>query len=821
MRIKPTLRSLTSRRSPSSRRAVLRLETLEDRTLPSTLAVLNLSDTGVAGDGSLRGEITAAQAGDTIVFKSGLSGTITLASEIAIHSDLTITGPGASQLTISGNNASRVFDVSGGTVTLTGLTIAGGLATSSAPNGSKGGAIYHGGGTLNLSGDVFSGNMANGTNAGDLGFGGAILNASGATLSVTASTFTGNVATGLGKGRGGAVYNQGTATVTSSTFTNNQALGGTSGNSISSGGSGGALADRGAGDVPATLTVTGSTFTDNLAQGGTGTAGAGGAIWLLWATASGNTVVTDSVVVTNSTFTGNRAEGGSGDVGQGGEGIGGAILVSSNGASVAAGDLLAVSTLSVTACTFTNNEADGGGGGGHGSGGAIYTNGDLANSTVSSSTFTGNQARGGDAGGTDHSSIGSDGLAFGGAIGTGAGGSLSVTRSWFAGNLARGGAGSDAWGGAIANFAQANPTAGADQADSSVTISQTTFTDNQAVGGNASSGNGGNAYGGALFNGGTAVFGSTATFALKMNVSDSLLRHNQAIGGTGSTGNNGGNATGGGLFNGLGAAPEVPTATLSNTTIVNNKATGGAAGTGGTAGQGSGGDVSSTGILHTESDAPYLSAQELAVQALYLDALGRPGSKAELDGWLAGLPANATALGTAIAAGIEGSPEAEDHLVKGWYRTYLGRSADGTEELCWVNMLQAGQSEAQVLGNILASDEYFNRAQPGTADTFTPNEHFVASVFASLINPGSTPNPGSLEATNLGNALSAGTITRQQVALLFLQPPELRQRQIAGYYSTLLHRAGSASEVSGWMADLDLHSIRVGIEASPEFFANG
>src|SRR5215469_18761840 len=60
---------------PPGRRCVLWLEALEDRTVPSTLTVTNLLDSGA---GSLRGQITAAAAGDTIVFASGLSGTITL-----------------------------------------------------------------------------------------------------------------------------------------------------------------------------------------------------------------------------------------------------------------------------------------------------------------------------------------------------------------------------------------------------------------------------------------------------------------------------------------------------------------------------------------------------------------------------------------------------------------------------------------------------------------------------------------------------------------------------------------------------------------------
>ena len=89
-------------------RVQLRLEALENRCVPSTLTVLNINDSGA---GSLRADIAAAHSGDTIAFAPSLVGqTITLTSgELLVNKNLTITGPGAGKLTVSGGGSSRVL----------------------------------------------------------------------------------------------------------------------------------------------------------------------------------------------------------------------------------------------------------------------------------------------------------------------------------------------------------------------------------------------------------------------------------------------------------------------------------------------------------------------------------------------------------------------------------------------------------------------------------------------------------------------------------------------------------------------------------------
>ena len=130
------------------------LESLEERTVPST--VTNLLD---SGPGSLRDAIANTAAGGTVDFQPGLTGTITLTSgELAINNDLTITGPGAGVITVSGNESSRVFDLtsSTATVSLSGLLIADGAAQNGA-------GVYIAGGVVTITNCALDFNQATGT----------------------------------------------------------------------------------------------------------------------------------------------------------------------------------------------------------------------------------------------------------------------------------------------------------------------------------------------------------------------------------------------------------------------------------------------------------------------------------------------------------------------------------------------------------------------------------------------------------------------------------------------------------------------------------
>jgi hypothetical protein len=274
------------------------LEGLEDRALPSTLTVLNLNDHGA---GSLREKLARAQDGDTIAFDEALSGgTITLTSgELRVSQSVAIQGPGADLLSISGDHASRVFEILPEVdAAISGLTVTNGLAN--APG--SGVNLVGGGGlfvaptaTLTLTGSVVTGNIGNSTSATAgtprlvAGTGGGIFNAGTLTLiddlisNNTANTGSAlDVIGGQVNASGGGLFNRRGATLTmvDTAVMNNTANAGAS--SFLTDAEGGGIVSSG------TLSLTDVTVSGNIANAGAvtadrfaTTAGAGGGLMIM------------------------------------------------------------------------------------------------------------------------------------------------------------------------------------------------------------------------------------------------------------------------------------------------------------------------------------------------------------------------------------------------------------------------------------------------------------------------------------------------------------------------------------------------------------
>ena len=282
-------------------------EVLESRQLlagPTTYLVNSIGDAGVGSGntGDLRYAITQANAnsnpaGSQIQFDPTVFSTpqtITVATPLDLNNQagpVTITGPGANLLTISGGNTTQVFNItnqSSADDVISDLTIANGMAVTNAIEGlyaNGGGISFSGGltindavithnteqggnggggiynvyaginisGTLTINNSVISDNsvITNNTPPGPGGQGGGI-DVVGIPTTITNTTISGNTA-GIG---GGIEDSQGNMTITDSTISGNSTLGGGFGGGI----------DNSSG----TVSLLGSTISGNASFSGAG-----------------------------------------------------------------------------------------------------------------------------------------------------------------------------------------------------------------------------------------------------------------------------------------------------------------------------------------------------------------------------------------------------------------------------------------------------------------------------------------------------------------------------------------------------------------------
>jgi uncharacterized repeat protein (TIGR01451 family)/CSLREA domain-containing protein len=201
--------------------ATLEVDSLADTTANDGFCTLREAIINANDNATTWVDCTAGSGADTIDL-SGLSGQIVLLSDLPPLTDaagLTVLGPGAAQLTVSGGGVRRIFDAQGGApFTLRNLTLA-----NAGTDGAAGSAIRAlDGSTVSVQSSTF---LTNANSA---------INIEGGRLSVIDSIFRGNIAE-RGARAGGAIrainnfraaQPAPTLFVEDSTFTGNQAGGG-------------------------------------------------------------------------------------------------------------------------------------------------------------------------------------------------------------------------------------------------------------------------------------------------------------------------------------------------------------------------------------------------------------------------------------------------------------------------------------------------------------------------------------------------------------------------------------------------------------------
>ncbi|NJN89684.1 MAG: hypothetical protein HC878_04450 [Leptolyngbyaceae cyanobacterium SL_5_14] len=354
------------------------------------ITVVNVED---GGTGSLREAIANAQDGDTIKFASSLANkTITLNSQIKILSNITIDGSGISNLSISGGDKTRIFEIGQRNnklnVTIKDLTLNNGrsvVGTTTDSQIGQGGAIR-----IHDYSDLILENTVLKNNVGERG--GAVYSGYGSSVTARNSTFENNdgsiandgfsagAIAAQGEGGGEPAYDSGNGFVKieNSILRNNK---GSSGGAVytlltpltiegslleanEGTGDGGAVFTDGAGGkgninspLPDRIIIRDSKIIDNKAKG----QGGGLFLWLY-----GND---DEALIENSIIQGNSVTRG----GIYNDSKGGGIRVGGSGGKVAIRDT-----------AIANNTAQQQGGG-------IWTDADLIE--IEGSTFSGNQVK--------------------------------------------------------------------------------------------------------------------------------------------------------------------------------------------------------------------------------------------------------------------------------------------------------------------------------------------------------------------------------------------------------------------------------------------
>ena len=167
-----------------------------------------VTSTADSGAGTLREAVAGVCTGNTITFNLAGGGphTITLTTgELPVTKNVTINNNSGERITVSGNNASRVFNINAGkTATIIGLTLSGGSAAN-------GGAVINDG-TLTVINSLLTGNAATSDGAGIQS------TATATSLTLINTTVSGNNANGFG---GGVDVLGGTASIINATITNN------------------------------------------------------------------------------------------------------------------------------------------------------------------------------------------------------------------------------------------------------------------------------------------------------------------------------------------------------------------------------------------------------------------------------------------------------------------------------------------------------------------------------------------------------------------------------------------------------------------------
>jgi hypothetical protein len=198
------------------------------------------------------------------------------------------------------------------------------------------------------------------------------------------------------------------------------------------------------------------------------------------------------------------------------------------------------------------------------------------------------------------------------------------------------------------------------------------------------------------------------------------------------------------------------------------------------------------------------------INGLYHSLLGRTGNPAEVAYWLNQIQNGAT--NDQVVQGFLNSAEFRGDEVDAFYQRFLHRAADPTGRAFWIQQLQSGVSEADVIDGFLNSAEYRAAHASDLA--------FVNGLYGDVLGRTASVNDLNFWLNQLASGES-----RQAVENAFVNSNELINNQVEGAYQTFLNRSSDLTGQTFWVNNLlsgtnTVDSLIAGFLTSPEFLGD-
>lgn len=203
-----------------------------------------------------------------------------------------------------------------------------------------------------------------------------------------------------------------------------------------------------------------------------------------------------------------------------------------------------------------------------------------------------------------------------------------------------------------------------------------------------------------------------------------------------------------------------------------------------------------------------LPACERFVTAIVADVLGRTPDTNELAD---GVDQLMTGVGRrALATALIQCDEARQRTIDAFYRRCLGRAPSEDGMAMFLDWLNAGKSEEEVLAVIASSSEYAAKSGGGHAG-------FVHSLFQDVLGR----QASDAEANCWIALLNSFSATRLCVARIFVEGDEFREAKVRSWFHRYLTREPDTDTLEHWLFQIrhgmSPESVQASLLASPEY----